>query len=492
MTLRGTVPGRFRDGDAHAQRAGIVGPTAARAVLSVRRMSKPLLFSALALAACSDAKLPATPDASPPPAPDATPPPADDFTPAERAQLATLSPLPAVPADPTNAFADHAGAARLGQMLFFDKSYAGALTIGDDGTNGGLGRVGDTGKVACHSCHGVGSGTLDDQRSHPNNISLGTAYGTRNAHGLVNSAFYRWSNWGGRFDSQWSLPLAVAENPTIMKSTRLQIAHMLFAKYRTEYDAIFPVPLDPALDPTAADAARFPAAGKPKANATDPDGAWELMAQADRDRVNAIFANYGKALAAYTRQLVSRDAPFDRFVAGDANALDGAARRGLHTFLAACAGCHAGPNLADDKFHALAAPQAGPGVPAMDLGRFQDVPALLASPFNSDGAFSDARTTGRLAGLVQDPAQKGQFRTKSLRGVALSPPYMHAGQLPTLDAVIAFYDMGGGDVGTTGIVKDPAMHPLNLTAAQRADLVALMAAFTGEPVPASRLADISK
>ena len=456
-------------------------------------MSKPLLFCTLALAACSDPKSAApdaatTPDAAP--APDAAP--EDDLTPAERAQLATLSPLPPVPADPTNAYADHAGAARLGQMLFFDKSYAGALTVGDDGTNGGLGHVGETGKVSCHSCHGVGSGTLDDQRSHPNNISLGTGFGTRNAHGLVNSSFYRWSNWGGRFDSQWSLPLAVAENPTIMKSTRLQIAHMLFAKYRTEYDAIFPVPLAPALDPTATDAARFPAAGRPKANATDPDGPWELMTQADRDLVNAIFANYGKALAAYTRQLVSRDAPFDRFVAGDATALDDAARRGLHTFLASCAGCHAGPNLADDKFHALGVPQTGPGVPASDLGRFQDIPALLASPFNSDGVFSDDRTTGRLAGLAQDAAQKGQFRTKSLRGVALSPPYMHAGQLATLDAVVAFYDVGGGDVGTTGIVKDVALHALGLTAAQRADLVALMEAFSGEPVPASRLADISK
>ena len=331
-------------------------------------------------------------------------------------------------------------------MLFFDKSYAGALVVGDDGNNGGLGRVGDTGKVSCHSCHGVGSGALDDQRTRPNHVSLGTNFGTRNALGMINSSFHTWTNWGGRFDSQWSLPLAVSENPAIMRSTRLQVAHLLFAKYRTEYDAVFPVPLDPALDPAAVDAARFPPAGRPKANAADPDGPWELMAEADRQIVLRIWVNYGKALAAYTRTLVSRDAPFDRFVAGDPTAISAAARRGARTFLASCASCHRGPLMSDDQFHALGVAQTGAGVPATDLGRFQDVPALLASPFNSDGVWSDDRATGRLTGLVQGDAQRGAFRTPGLRGIATSPPYMHAGQLATLADVVAFYDQGGGEV----------------------------------------------
>ncbi|HEU4612478.1 MAG TPA: cytochrome c peroxidase, partial [Kofleriaceae bacterium] len=128
------------------------------------------------------------------------------LSPAELAELAKQSPLPAVPADPTNAYADNAAAAKLGQMLFFDKSYSGALSVADDGMNGGLGAVGDTGKVACASCHAVGSDALDDRRSQPGAVSLGTGLGTRNALGAVNSAFYAWTNWGGRFDSQWSLP----------------------------------------------------------------------------------------------------------------------------------------------------------------------------------------------------------------------------------------------------------------------------------------------
>ena len=415
-----------------------------------------------------------TPDGPAPDGPQA--PGLDDFTPEERAVLAQLTPLGAVPADTTNAYADNPKAALLGQMLFFDKSYSGALVVGDDGSNGGLGKVGDTGKVSCHSCHAAGSGTLDDQRAK-NNVSLGTNFGTRNALGLVNSSFYKWTNWGGRFDSQWSLPMAVSENAAIMRSTRLQIAHLLYDKYRAEYNAVFPVALDPALDSTASDAARFPASGKPKANASDPDAAWELMAQADRDIVMRIWANYGKALAAYTRTLVSGDSPFDRYVAGDKHAISDSAKRGLHTFLAECAGCHTGPDLTNDEFFAIGVQQTGTGVPATDNGRMQDIPALLASPFNSDSVLSDDRATGRLMNLTADPAFKGLFRTKSLRNVATSAPYMHAGQLATLEDVVEFYNQGGGAV-PDGVTKDPRIAPMGLTDAEKQDLVELLKTFT--------------
>lgn len=416
--------------------------------------------------------------------------PNDGFTNEEIAAMKQLSPLPALPPDPTNKYADDLKAAALGQMLFHDKSYSGGLVVGDDGTNGGLGAVGDAGKVSCKSCHD--STALDDQRSKPNNVSLGIDYGTRNALSITNSAFYAWTNWGGRFDSQWSLPLAVAENARTMKSSRLQVVHMIWNKYRTEYDAIFPVPLDAALDPAAPDAARFPPAGKPKANAADPDGPWEMMTAADRLIVNTIYANYGKAIAAYQRLLVSRDAPFDKYVAGDKSAMNDGAKRGLKVFLGkgACATCHSGPHFADDQFHALGVPQTGAHVPAADLGRYADVPGLLASPFNTNGAFSDDTMTGKLNGLAQANEQKGQFRTKSLRGVALAAPYMHSGQFTTLEEVVAFYNDGGGMVAD--VVLDPLMKPLSLTAGEQSDLVEFMKSLTGAPVPPALLMDTSK
>jgi cytochrome c peroxidase len=340
--------------------------------------------------------------------------------------------------------------------------------------------------VSCASCHAVGSESLDDRRSRPGKVSVGTAVGTRNALGAINSSYYAWTNWGGRFDSQWALPTAVAEGGATMNSTRLTIAHMLYVKYRTEYNAIFPTPLDADLDPASV-STRFPANGKPGQTAYD------TMAQADKDIVNRIYANYGKALAAYMRTLVSRNAPFDRFMAGDKTAISAAAQRGAKLFLTSgCAVCHSGPNFSDDKFHALVAPDAVS--PPTDLGRYTDVAGLIgaANLFNVNGAYSDNTTTGKLTGLVQDNAQKGQFRTKSLRNIAQSGPYMHSGQLATLADVVELYAQGGGDPGSSGIVKDSLMVPLDLTAGEKTDLVEFMKTLTGEAPPVAAVIDISK
>ena len=409
----------------------------------------------------------------------------------ELALAHTFSPLPGVPADPTNAFADDARAATLGQRLYFDSSYSGALAVGTDGGNGALGNVGERGKVACVSCHASVSG--DDDRTRPNHVSLGTDYGTRNALPVVNASFNAWTNWGGRFDTQWSLPLAVAENGKIMGSTRLQVAHLLWDKYRADYDSIFPVPLDAALDPAAADAARFPAAGKPKAAMADPDGPWELMAASDRALVNRIYANFGKALAAYLRKLVSREAPFDRFVAGDATAISPSAQRGFKVFSdkGKCGTCHSGPAFTDGSFHALGVPQVGERVPAADLGRFTDVNGLLASAFNSAGAYSDAPDAGKLTGLTQAATMRGQFRTPGLRGLSGSAPYMHSGQFATLVDVVEFYDRGGG-AAVDGGTLDPLVTPLSLTAEERADLGAFLQTLDGAAVDPALLINTAR
>ncbi len=240
-------------------------------------------------------------------------------------------------------------------------------------------------------------------------------------------------------------------------------------------------------DARLADTTVFAATGK----VGDP--AFDNLAAADKDIINRTFANFGKALAAYVRSLNSRNARFDRFVAGVRSALTSSEIHGFQLFVSkACVTCHAGPNFADDKFHALGVPQTGLHVPAADLGRNQDVTPLLASPFNADGVYSDNRTSGKLANLAQTEAQKGQFRTKSLRNVAQAGPFMHAGQLASLDDVIGLYAGGGGDVGTTGIVKDPLIVPLTLTTQDQAELVAFLGTLTGESLPVALIVDTSK
>jgi cytochrome c peroxidase len=398
---------------------------------------------------------------------------APQFTAAQWETLRGLSPLPEPPADTTNHYADSARARSLGEELFYDAGFSGPLKVASD-----LGAVGESGKVSCASCH---SGpVLDDERSVPRNVSLGTDFHTRNAPALVNSSYYAWVGWGGRFSAQWELPIAVVESGIIMNGNRLQLAHRIFDLYRRPYVRVFGA-LDPAL---GSDPVRFPAAAKPKATATDPDGAWEGMSAADRDVVNRILVNYGKALEAYFRGLTNRNTPFDDFVAGNDCALDAAAQRGAQLFIgkAHCVGCHNTPTFSDGRFHNLGVPQTGEHVPATDTGRFANGSALLASPFNSAGVYSDDPVEGqrRLAGLTNPmpDATLGAFRTAQLRDVAQTKPYMHSGQFANLADVVEFYNQGGGTavVGT----KEPRLAPLALSAGEKSDLIAFLKSLTGE------------
>src|SRR5438105_2974043 len=108
----------------------------------------------------------------------------------------------------------------------------------------------------------------------------------------------------------WSQALGPPEGAVEINGSRLAVAHVMYAKYRAAYDAIFTPALDPALDPASLQASRFPATGKPG------DASWAGMTGADQDIVNRIYANFGKAIAAYERRLISRNAQFDLYVAG--------------------------------------------------------------------------------------------------------------------------------------------------------------------------------
>jgi cytochrome c peroxidase len=411
----------------------------------------------------------------------------DVFTDEEFEQIRQFGPLGDVPPSPTNRYADDPAAAAFGQRLFFEKSYSHALTI----SGSGLGNVGDKGKISCASCHDP-AGYYSDSRSRPNATSLGVSWTARNSPTLVNAAFYTWGSWGGKDDVLWNQGANGSESSPNFASNRLELAHIVFRKYRADYDAIFPVPLDPALDPAAPDAARFPPQGRPKSGSAAPDGPWEAMTAADRALINQIAANTGKALEAYERQLVSRNAPIDRYIAGDHEALSPSAKRGLSLFMgkAACVDCHSGPLFSDQEFHNTGVSQTGATQSLVDNGRFDDLTRTLANTFNGAGAFSDDQVTGiaKLEGMVVADELKGQFRTSSLRHIARTGPYMHAGTHTTLEDVVRFYNWGGASSGFAG-TKSAAMVPLLLSDEEELDLVALMKALTGEPVAAELTVD---
>jgi cytochrome c peroxidase len=122
-------------------------------------------------------------------------------------------------------------------------------------------------------------------------------------------------------------------------------------------------------------------------------------------------ANLGRALAAFQRTLTAANAPFDRYMRGDRDAMSASQLRGMRRFeRIGCVRCHNGPMFSDYKLHVLGVPD-NPALPASDTG-------------------AGERGTG----------DRYAFRTASLRNLAFTAPYMHSGIFATLEDVLEFYD----------------------------------------------------
>lgn len=304
--------------------------------------------------------------------------------------------------------------------------------------------------------------------------SLGTGWTKRNALTVLNVALYPWFFWDGRKDSLWSQALDPFESGVEHNISRLAIAHQVFAHYRAPYEEIFG-PLPP-LD----DAARFPAAGRPG------DPGWDAMAPDDQVAVDRVFANVGKAIAAYERLLVDTTSPFDRFLDGDVAAMSDAAIRGARLFVgrASCNECHSGPLLADGRFHNHGIPQAGATVPRIDEGRAAVLTRVLVDTFNGKGAFSDDVAAGavKLEDVsTEDRSALGAFKTPTLRNLTDTGPYMHTGGFPTLWDAVEWYRRAAG---TDGFVGERAAEAevLRLSDEDVNDIVAFLLALEGEGV----------
>jgi cytochrome c peroxidase len=411
------------------------------------------------------------------------------FTRHEWSTVTSLSPLPDPPLDPTNKYDGNPAAIQLGQMLFFEKRYSNALKVTSQNGN-----VGDKGKIGCVSCHDP-LGGFSDTKSNPNNMSVGVSWTTRNTPSLVNTVYYgSVHGWDLRQDSLWNQGTTTPETGTNSAGDRCEYARMLWTHYREKYDAIFTeAPLPPELDPMHPAAARFPPTCRP--NAAMP-GNWEKMPAEDKAVINRIMSNQGKAVAAYEAKLISRNAPFDQYVAGDRGAISLQAKRGLKLFVgkAACANCHSGPFFSDLSAHNLGVPQMGPNVPAEDLGFFGGISQLKSNGFNSAGSFSDNKEIGmaRLSWLREPvDGDKGKFRTQTLRNLAQSAPYMHTGMFPSVRSTIVYYNAGGSAGGFAG-TKDPRMRPLLLSEQEIDDLVVFLEALNGEPIPMALLMNPSQ
>ncbi len=427
----------------------------------------------------------------------------DGFSSQEWAVVGTLSPLPGLPVDTTNKYRESAEAALLGQKLFFEPRLAGPIQVGTP-AEGQLGAIGETGKIACRNCHMPESKWLFDIRSNnggpiPNATALGSSWMTRNVSSIVNTVFYvhpvtgaHWRENDGYSDSEWFDAQSEPEGPPVQNGSRLQLAHVIFEHYSQEYNRAFPEwPLDAGL----ANYHRFPATGSPYTDSAN----WNSLNWRDKEIVNRILANYGKAIEAYLRKLVSRNAPFDRYVAGERAAIGDDAKKGLKLFIgkASCINCHNTPLFSDDDFHVIGlkidttlSPHADPS----EIGRAFNQ-ALICNPsvadgdFSVNGHFSDDPATTRDGNFCTQAIPNGLWRTKGLRQVAETAPYFRDGQAASLNDVIEFYDRGGDPAGTfLGGPKE--IRPLHLSAQEKGWLLAFLKTLTGEPIPAQFVRDL--
>jgi cytochrome c peroxidase len=267
----------------------------------------------------------------------------------------------------------------LGKQLFFDPRVSGDNT------------------VSCATCH-------DPAKGWSNGEAVATGIrglkGGRSAPTIINAGFQDFQFWDGRALKLEGQALGPIQNPIEMDMKLAPLVEKLnaIAGYRQQFQAIY---------------------------GTD-----------------ATEENIAKSIAAFERTILSGDAPYDRFKAGDKTALSEAAQRGMHVFFnkAHCSACHQGPNFSDGAFHNL-----GVGIddPQPDVGRQAETSLL---------------------------GDRGSFKTPTLREIARTAPYMHDGRLKTLEDVVEYYVKGG----TPNPQLDEEIFPLKLTQKDKADLVVFL------------------
>lgn len=276
----------------------------------------------------------------------------------------------------------------LGKKLFFDPLLSG------------------NGKMSCATCHNPNAGWSDGlatARGHEGKV-LARATPT-----IVNVAYNTILMWDGRAPNLEKQALGPVTNPDEMANTRRNLLKTLRAQ--PEYVAAFEK--------------AYPGIGITRSTVE-------------------------RSLAMYQRTIVSRNSPFDRWVAGDEKAVSANVKRGYLLFVnpdkGNCAICHQPPSFTDNGFHNIGLASYGSKNP--DQGRYKQ---------------------------RKVPVARGAFKTPQLRNISETAPYFHDGSARTLEDVVRHYAKGG--VATSNL--SPNMRIGKLTDQEIADLVAFLKSLTG-------------
>jgi len=362
-----------------------------------------------------------------------------------------LSQLAPAPEDRSNRYEGLPAAVELGKRIFFDKRFS------------------SNGEVSCASCH-------DPKQQFQDGRELGRGVGTgaRRTMPVVGLAHSPFLFWDGRKDSAWSQALGPLEDPAEHGGNRVAYARVLQANYQKEYEAVFgPMP----------GLARLPRDAGPLGDDRQR-AAWKELDEPTRQAVSRVFANMGKAIAAYEKTLHYGASRMDRYLDGivsrDAsayNVLSQQEKNGLRVFIGKgqCVTCHSGPLLSDQHFHNTGIPQRNPAKP--DTGRRAAIAKVTRDEFNCMGPFSDAgkEDCDELRFIAQeDHSLDAAFKTPSLRNVALRAPYMHAGQKQTLADVVDHYRKA-----PASRVGHSELKRIELSEQEARDLVAFLGTLSG-------------
>jgi len=275
----------------------------------------------------------------------------------------------------------------LGKMLYFDK------------------RVSADGSVSCATCHDPNMAWAEHT---PTSKGIHGQVGTRNAPTVINAAYATSQFWDGRAKTLEEQALGPVANPIEMGHTIEGMVQSLdgIPQYKELFQKVFGTGVTPE--------------------------------------------NFAKAIAAFERTVLSGNSPYDRYRAGDENALTEAQKRGLKVFEeSGCADCHTPPLFSSYEFY-----NAG-------VGMNKEKP-----------------DEGRKAVTGKDE-DFGKFRVPSLREVANTAPYFHDGSAATLEEAVAVMAAGGIDNPHRSEEFD-TVREAKITPEQQKDLVEFLKALSGE------------
>jgi len=292
---------------------------------------------------------------------------------------------------------------------------------------------------------------------------------------VAGTAHNAWYFWDGRASSQWEQALGPLESAVEHGGTRTEYAHVIAEHYRGAYEATFGAL--PALT-------GLPRRAGPVTDST-AHAAWDGIAPAQREEISRVYANIGKAIAAYERRIEPTGSRFDRYVDAElagrihdsSSAFSADEEAGLRLFIgkANCSNCHNGALLTDQHFHNTGVPLPG-NAPAADSGRATGVRQALAGEFSCTSRYSDATPDDceELRFAVTEGSELTRaYKTPSLRNVAAHAPYMHAGQFATLDEVLAHYNRAAA-----APLGKSELKPLHLSPIELRELAAFLGTLT--------------